>query len=128
MARVEIIVNGAVVRTVAATDSLRLSVSTEVAVPRGGWVAARVVGPPSRYVGDDYAFAHTGPVYVVRGGQPFTSAADARFLGEAVDALRARVSREPWRTPAERERFAAALDRASVVYRRIAEGARGVEH
>jgi hypothetical protein len=123
MARLEIVVNGAVVQTVAATDSLHIALSTEVSLPRGGWVAARVVGPPSRYVGDDYAFAHTGPVYVVRDGRRFTSADDARFLAAAVDAVRARVAREPWRTPAEQARFGAALDRARAVYAAIAQEA-----
>ncbi len=123
MSRLEIVVNGAVVQTVNATDSLRIAFTGTVPVPQGGWVAARVVGPPSRYVGDDYAFAHTGPVYVVRGGRWFTAAADARFLAEAVDAVRARVERAPWRTPGERARFEAALDSARAVYRRIADGA-----
>ena len=124
MARLEIVVNGAVVHTVAATDSLHIAVVAEVAVPRGGWVAARVVGPSSRYVGDDYAFAHTGPVYVVRAGRRFTSAEDAQFLADAVDAVRTRVAREPWRTPAERARFETMLDSARAVYRAIVQDAR----
>jgi hypothetical protein len=121
MAKLEIVVNGAVVQTVTATtDSLRLTFAGPVEVPRGGWVAARVVGPGSRYVGDDYAFAHTGPVYVVRGGKRFVSSDDATFLGEAVEAVRTRVARDPWRSAAERAAFDGALDRARDVYARLA--------
>jgi hypothetical protein len=122
MARLEIVVNGRVALAARAQrDSARLAVDTTVDVPQGGWVAARVLGPSSRYVSDSYAFAQTSPVYVVRGGRRFTSAEDARFLAQAVDAVRARVERAPWRTDAERARFMAALDSARAVYERIAD-------
>ncbi|HEX7119010.1 MAG TPA: CehA/McbA family metallohydrolase [Longimicrobiales bacterium] len=122
--RLEIVVNGEVVRTVhASADSSRIAFDDEVAIPAGGWIAARAVGPASRYVGDSYAFAHTSPVYVVRDGRRYTSAEDARFLGEAVRALWARVEDAPWRSPAERERFRAAVERAAAVYDRIARRA-----
>ena len=93
-------------------------------VPRGGWVAARAVGPSSRYVTDSYAFAQTSPVYVVRDGQRFTVAEDAMFLRDVVDAIWTRVDSPAgagrWRTPAEREKFKAAIDRAKAVYEEIA--------
>ena len=84
---------------------------------------ARVRGPSSRYVGDSYAFAQTSPVYVVRSGHRFVSAEDARFLGEGVDALWARVQDAHWRTPAESERFHATVLQARAVYRRIEQEA-----
>ncbi|MGH7575138.1 MAG: CehA/McbA family metallohydrolase [Longimicrobiales bacterium] len=120
--RLEIIVNGRVADSVEVSgDSSRLVFDGAVDLPRGGWIAARVVGPPSRYIGDSYAFAHTSPVYVVRGGQPFTSADDARFLADAVAALWARVDeRAEWRTPAERAQFLAAIEQAQTVYEEIA--------
>ncbi|HEX7048884.1 MAG TPA: CehA/McbA family metallohydrolase [Longimicrobiales bacterium] len=122
MERLDIVVNGEVVATARASgDSSQITFDDDVAVPHGGWIAARVVGPPSRYVGDSYTFAHTSPVYVVRGGRRFTSAEDARFLAEAVAALWARVGRRTqWRTPAERERFHAAVEQARRVYEGIA--------
>lgn len=120
MERLDILVNGAVAAQVEATDSARLVFDGDVAVPRGGWVAARVVGPSSRYVADSYAFAHTSPVYVVRDGTPYRAAGDARFLAEAVDAAWERVADGPWRSPAERRRFRAAIDSARTVYERIA--------
>lgn len=122
MSRLDIVVNGTVTDSVmahSATDSLRMTFDASVPVPNGGWVAARVIGPSSQYVTDSYAFAQTSPVYIVRGGRRFTSAADARFLGEAVDAIWARVEHSPWRSDAERDRFHAAITQARAVYQRI---------
>jgi Tol biopolymer transport system component len=128
MSRLDILVNGKVVRSVIAsskTDSLKMVFKDSVAVPAGGWVAARVIGPSSRYVTDGYAFAQTTPVYIVRGGHPYTSAEDAKFLGEAVDAVWARVEKSPWRTTAERDRFHDEITRARAVYQKIEDAATG---
>jgi len=118
----QIVVNGAVVQTVAraGADSGTITFDGRVAMPKGGWIAARVIGPPSRYVGDDYAFAHTGPVYVVRGGTRYVRAQDVDFLSRTVDAIWSRVEPGPWRSPAERDRFRAAVDSAKAVYARLA--------
>lgn len=121
MEKLEVIVNGRVVRGTS-SDPHRLTFDGAVDVPDGGWVAIRAVGPSSRYVSDSYAFAQTSPVYVVRDGKRWTSPEDARFLAEVVDAIWARVDgpRARWRTPAERETFKAAIDRARSVYLEIA--------
>jgi len=116
----QIIVNGNVARTLRATDPGRILLDEEIDVPLGGWVAARVIGPSSRYVTDSYAFAQTSPVYVVRGGQRFTSSADGRFLADAISALWARQQRVRWRSPAERDRFQAAVIEARAVYEQCA--------
>ena len=115
-----IVVNGTNARTIAARDSSRIVFDGSIAVPHGGWIAARVDGPSSRYVWDSYAFAQTSPVYVVRGGVQWRSAADARFLGQAVEATWERVKNAPWRSAEERDRFHDALDQARSVYERIA--------
>jgi TolB protein len=121
VARIEIIANGRIAgtATAAGTDSLRFVFEGGVALPHGGWIAARASGPSSRWIGDSYAFAQTSPVYIVRAGTPYTSAADARFLADAVDAMWARVQRGPWRTAEERQQFADAVVRARAVYLRI---------
>ena len=119
MDRLEIIVNGAVVESVEAVDPLSVVFRGEVPIPEGGWVAARILGPSSRYVTDSYAFAHTSPVYVERDGRVFRSAEDARFLAEAVEAAWQRADRGPWRSEEERARFRAAVDEALAVYREI---------
>lgn len=122
----QVIVNGKSVKTIARTgsDSGRIAFDGPIEAPQGGWIAARVIGPPSKYLGDDYAFAHTGPVYIVRGGKGHVELQDVEFLSQTVDAIWSRVDRGRWRTPAEREQFRAAVDSAKAVYARIAVSAR----
>jgi TolB protein len=116
---IDILVNGDVAATVKAADPTHVVFDGQVAVPRGGWVAARASGPASKYLGDDYAFAQTSPVYVVRGGKRYLSAADVQFLSETMDAIWARVERSRWRSDAERDAFRAAVDRGRAFYQRL---------
>ena len=90
-----------------------------VTMADGGWVAARVVGPPSKFIADSYAFAQTTPVYVVRGGTRWVSKEDAKFLAAVVDAIWARVSNSSWRSDAEREKFKQEIDQARAVYTKL---------
>jgi hypothetical protein len=112
-------VNGQVAASAEAQDPLRVEFRGEVDVPEGGWVAARVLGPSSRYVSDSYAFAHTSPVYLVRDGRTYRSAEDARFLAEAVEAVWQRADRGPWSSQEARARFKDVIDQALAVYRKI---------
>ena len=91
-----------------------------MSVPDGGWVAARVVGPPSRTSATAMRSRRPVPVYVVRDGRPFVSEDDARFLAEVVDAIWARASRSPWRSDADRDAFKAQIDQAKAVYVKLA--------
>jgi TolB protein len=116
----EIIVNGEVAAALSPSDSRYAVLETRVDLPEGGWIAARARGPASRYVTDSYAFAQTSPVYVVRGGQRWTSAADARFLADAVRSMRERVADGQWRGPAQRDEFLSAADDAIGIYEAIA--------
>jgi hypothetical protein len=116
----EILVNGEVVQTVRATDPLRVSFDGPIAVPLGGWVAARATGPKSKYIGDDYAFAQTSPVYVVRGGQKYLKVEDVQFLLQTIDAIWTRVERSRWRSDADRDAFKASVDKARAVYQKLA--------
>jgi hypothetical protein len=122
----EVIVNGKVAARgmpALAEGVTRATFDGPIDVPDGGWVAARVRGPASRYVSDSHAFAATSPVYVVRAGRTFTSAADAQFLGRVVEAIWERVdARAPWRSDEERRRFHEAIEKAASFYRTIAEG------
>jgi TolB protein len=115
----EILVNGEVVQTARAADPLRVTFDGRIEVPLGGWVAARATGPKSRYLGDDYAFAQTSPVFVVRGGRRFIKDADVQFLADTVDAVSTRVERARWRSTAERQAFRAAIDKARAFYQTL---------
>ena len=126
--KLEILVNGKVVHTAAPPgDGTRMTVDVSVEVPDGGWVAARAVGPSNRYVGDNYAFVQTAPVYVVRGGRPFTSADDAEFLMRVIDTIWQRVeARDAWRTEAEKQQYRASVEEAKAAYARAAQNGRQV--
>ena len=118
----EILVNGEVVQTVRATDPLRVRFDGNIDVPLGGWVAARTTGPKSKYLGDDYAFAQTSAVYVVRGGKRFVKAADVQFLADTCEAVWTRVQNARWRSERERAAFRAAIDKAKAFYAALSRG------
>jgi Tol biopolymer transport system component len=113
----EILVNGDVVQTVKpASDPMKLAFDGTVTLPDGGWVGARATGPKSKYLGDDYAFAQTSPVYVVRGGRKYVKPADVQFLADTCDAVWTRVEKSRWRSDADRMAFKAAIDKAKTYY------------
>ena len=112
----EILANGEVVETIRATDPKRITFDGQVPLPAGGWIAARVSGPPSPYLGDDYAFAQTSPVYVVRDGKRYVKTADVQFLSDTVEAVWTRVEKARWRSDADRAAFRATLDKAKAFY------------
>jgi hypothetical protein len=129
--RVELIVNGDVVHTwdageyASSAGNFTWSDSASIEIPGSGWIAARAIGPQSKYVGDNFPFAQTSPVYVVRNGVTYTSAEDARFLLDTVEVLRERVvQRDSWNTPEERAAYLGGIDEARAVYRRIIDAAR----
>ena len=105
---------------VRATDPSRVRFDGNIDVPLGGWVAARTTGPKSKYLGDDYAFAQTSPVYVVRGGKRFVKAADVQFLSDTCEAVWTRVQGARWRSDSERAAFRAAIDKAKAYYAALA--------
>jgi hypothetical protein len=123
--KLEILVNGKVQTVRPNEGGTRMNVSVPVEVSGAGWIAARVIGPKHRYVGDNYAFAQTSPVYVTRDGRSFTSAEDAGFLLDVIDELWRRVQeRARWRSEAEERAYREAVEKAKSVYERAIESAR----
>ncbi len=130
---VELIVNGEVAHSFGAGEQAGATADpaggaawsdeTSIEISGSGWIAARAIGPPSKYVGDDFPFAQTSPVYVVRDGVPYRSAEDARFLLETIEALRDRVvERDSWGSEDDRRSYLDALDEARAVFERIISG------
>lgn len=118
----DIVANGAVVHTQRpAKDATQITATATVPLPRGGWVAARVHGPNHRYNSDTYAFAQTTPVFVLRDGERFTSAEDAKFLVALTDEFWKRVdAQNRFDTPAAKEAYRAEVQRARAFYQRAA--------
>ena len=118
-----IVANGVVVQTVKATgDGKEIRATASVPLPAGGWIAARALGPSHRYFPDSYGCAQTTPVYVVRSGKTFTSAADGKFLAAMVDEFWKRVdAANHFASAADKEAYRAEVMRARAFYQRVAD-------
>ena len=81
---------------------------------------SRASGPKSKYLGDDYAFAQTSPVYITRGGRRYLKLEDVQFLLETVNAIWTRVEKSLWRSDSERDAFSAAIERGRAFYQKLA--------
>lgn len=119
--KIEILVNGNVAKTWAlAEGGPNWSFDTAIEAPAGGWIAARAIGPSSRYVGDAFAFAQTSPVYIVRNGNTYTSVADASFLLQSVEELWRRVAaRNSWFNDAQKNTYRRYVDKARSYYENV---------
>jgi len=119
--RVEILVNGNVTKTwTPGGDGPNWSFEASVEAPAGGWIAARAIGPSSRYVGDAFAFAQTSPVYIVRDGNTYSSVADASFLLQSVEELWRRVAaRNSWFNEAQESTYRQYVEKARSYYQDV---------
>ena len=70
------------------------------------WIAVRARGPVARYSGDDYAFAHTSPVYFEGASPSAASQASAAFLTAVIEEILRQVEeRDAWTRPEDREAY-----------------------
>jgi TolB protein len=77
----DLIQNGKVIYSAKATDPHHIKVDRDVPVDNSGWIAARVTGPEKQHMlMDTYLFAHTSPVYLMKGGEIPRSPEDARYF------------------------------------------------
>jgi hypothetical protein len=123
--RVEIVVNGRVGETIdVRRRGNQFSIETSVALDGPGWVSARAIGPRNRLISDTYPFAQTSAVNVTVNGLAFTSAEDALFLEEMVNALWNRLSqRGNFRDAEHRAAWQSDVDRARSYYSAVARTA-----
>ncbi|MBL8268725.1 LpqB family beta-propeller domain-containing protein [Steroidobacter sp.] len=89
--KLELLINGAVVwQGSGLTKAGKRSFSGSIAIPEGGWIAARAHGGriSSWPAMDDYAFAHTSPIWIGRRGStlPATERAAASALLKIVSS------------------------------------------
>ena len=111
---IEIIVDGYVARTISVADGeRRLTAQESIPVEGARWIAVRACGAKARYSGDNYTFAHTGPVYFTDAPPNDASRASADFLAAVVEEIRRRVDRrDAWLRPEDREVYRRHLDEA----------------
>lgn len=124
LATIEILLNGEVVNEINIEDrNTSHEFSVPVEVEDNGWIAVRTYGPFSRFTTDSYLFAQTTPVYILRDGRRYTSAEDAQFLHDTIEALWQSVNdRNRWNSDSEKEIYRKAVEGAKQIYRSIAEG------
>ncbi len=111
---VEIVVDGEVrhTRSVGEGES-RLEFTESISTDGARWVAVRARGPKARYSGDDYAFAHTSPVYFRDAPPNEASRTSAQFLESVIrEILRQVEERDAWTRPEDRETYRRQVEEA----------------
>lgn len=118
--RLELVVNGRLVRTVTTADEAgRWVVESEATFSHDGWAIARAFEPAGRTI----RFAHTSPVYV-EAGRPAPAADDARFFIEWIDReIAFYQSSDEFRDPRHRAEMVAFFRQAREVYARLLDNA-----
>jgi len=102
--RVEILVNGAVARTLAAESLRDGDFSGSIRLDTSGWVALRAYGKSQPGLMDIYPYASTNPVWIEVSGRPQKAAADAAYFTAWLDRVIADASaRDDFNTVRERE-------------------------
>ena len=84
--RLELIVHGDIVATETAGDQERVELRTELTAEHSMWIAVRAFG--ARQEERNLTVAHSAPIYVVAGGEPFWK---AEALSELVAKQRAKL-------------------------------------
>ncbi len=121
MERVELVVDGEVVRTWRFTgDRKSLDIDEGLQVAASGWLHLRVEGGRGDRWPLDTAYpqAFTNPVWITVADRPVRSAAAADYALRWIDKLQEMADEWPgWRSEREREHVFAQFDRAREVYR-----------
>ena len=89
MEALEVVMNGNVIAQARASGyKLSVTLSKEISLESGAWLAARVRGPFDRHVvNDTYLYAHTSPVYCQVDGKRAGLRADGAFFVHWIDQL-----------------------------------------
>jgi hypothetical protein len=119
----EVVRNGAVAVTVPLTaQRTDVSLSVKLAVHESGWYLLRARGRGPEYpILDAYPYATTSPIYVIVGGRPIHSAADAKYFIAWIDRLRAGAEGyQGWNTAAEKAATLEIIGRAREEFERKA--------
>jgi hypothetical protein len=118
--RFELVSGGRVVASFGVgADSMAVAVDTTIGVRESGWYTLRAWSRAARHPVLDsyYPFATTSPIYVIVGGAPIRSTADAGYFlkwTNRLDSL-ARAHTE-WSTAAERDEVLDQMVRARAVF------------
>jgi hypothetical protein len=126
-AKLEIIVNGKVVREVAPSgDRFTASIDEAIEVERGGWIAARAHGPKMLPYGATWwkmpVFAHSSPIYLDMPGRPAPAAESARLLLDQLGYFERWVEKTAnFPTPENRKEALSYVAQAKAIYNKVAK-------
>jgi len=123
MEALDIIVNGEVVSSTRVDDPHRIRWNATVPVKKSGWIAARVTGPDRLHLlMDSYIYAHTNPVYIVKGNESPSSPEDARYFLKWVErVLELLEESDEFDSPAQKEDVIQLWRRGREVYSVLAQ-------
>jgi TolB protein len=119
--QLEILQDGKVVKTEKATNPNRIQLAVDLQVARSGWIAARVSGPEKVHLlTDSYVYAHTNPVWLVKGGQRPSSPQNADYFVRWMDRALQQIPGLTFNTDAEKASVEAVYTKARDEFRRLA--------
>ena len=121
MSTLSIIRNGEVVASLDVTQAEQghAELTRAVDVPESGWLALRVDGDgkPHHLVMKSAVFAHTAPVYVMRGSTPTRSLDSARYFIKWIDrSIELIEVEQTWNSPADKQHVIEVFRRGRQVY------------
>ena len=136
--KVEVVCNGAVVKTISSADeasaptqtikdsqghaaTTSLDVSGTVPIAKSGWCVLRAYSDHAEEpIMDIYPYGTTSPLYVTVAGEKPRSPEDARFFSKWIERVREDAGVHPdYNTPQEREHVLKVLDEAAGVYAKM---------
>jgi TolB protein len=123
----EVVHNGEVLESVPLADPKTGEFRRRISVTRSGWYTLRAYGTkPARPVDDQFPFAETGAIYVLRGEQPIRSRADAEYFIQWIDDITKMAEQHPgWRSEREKKHVLGQFVEARKVFEeRAAEAGR----
>ncbi len=122
MDTLDIVQNGAVVRSIKPADPYHATFAGSVPVEQSGWIAARVTGPERQHLlMDSYVYAHTNPVYLAKEGSRPRSPEDARYFLRWIDHVLGLLEQsDAFDTPAQKREVIELWRRARGVYAKLA--------
>jgi TolB protein len=127
MEQLEVLQDGKVVKAEKAGDPYHIKLDLSLPIARTGWIAARLSGPTKVHLlTDSYVYAHSNPVWVVKGGQKPTSRDDAEYFVKWMDKALGQIPGRTFYTDAERASVQAVYEKARDEFRRLAANAAGV--
>ena len=118
--RVEVVLNGEVIDTVALTDgAMSADIKNSVVIEESGWLLLRASSEePHPDIFDMYPYATTSPVYITVEGKPQKSQKDAEYFLAWIERVReSAASHTGYNSDSEREIVLQNIDDAAAFYR-----------